>query len=131
MPAGLTAPKPPVVTSEEELHWLALRMIPGLGTRRANLLLRRFRTPQAIFRAVVDYLITKEKLPAREEMLNDLLSLMACHAAVRAGDRLTQEEIAALVAQRHRADNSHHCPHGRPTSLLFTVHDLERQFRRV
>src|SRR5437762_12426100 len=51
MPAGLTAPKPPVVTSEEELHWLALRMIPGLGTRRANLLLRRFRTPQAIFRA--------------------------------------------------------------------------------
>jgi len=89
------------------------------------------RTPQAIFRAVVDYLVTKEKLPAREDMLNDLLSLMACHAAVRAGDRLTPEEIAALVRQRGRADNSHHCPHGRPTSLLFTLHDLERQFRRV
>src|SRR5947199_10068630 len=89
------------------------------------------RTPQAIFRAVVDYLLTKEKLPAREEMLNDLLSLMACHAAVRAGDRLTPEEIAALVRQRGRADHSHHCPHGRPTSLLFTLHDLERQFRRV
>ncbi|HKB38691.1 MAG TPA: DNA mismatch repair endonuclease MutL, partial [Gemmataceae bacterium] len=89
------------------------------------------RTPQAIFRAVVDYLIAKEKLPAREEMLNDLLSLMACHAAVRAGDRLTPEEIAALVRQRDRADNSHHCPHGRPTSLMFTLHDLERQFRRV
>jgi DNA mismatch repair protein MutL len=89
------------------------------------------RTPQAIFRAVVDYLVTREKLPAREEMLNDLLSLMACHAAVRAGDRLTPEEIAALVRQRARADHSHHCPHGRPTSLLFTLHDLERQFRRV
>jgi DNA mismatch repair protein MutL len=89
------------------------------------------RTPQAIFRAVVDYLIAKEKLPVREEMLNDLLSLMACHAAVRAGDRLTPEEIAALVRQRDRADNSHHCPHGRPTSLMFTLHDLERQFRRV
>ena len=76
-------------------------------------------------------LVTKEKLPAREEMLNDLLSLMACHAAVRAGDRLTPEEIAALVRQRARADHSHHCPHGRPTSLLFTLHDLERQFRRV
>jgi DNA mismatch repair protein MutL len=89
------------------------------------------RSPQAIFRAVVDYLLTKEKLPARQELLNDLLSLMACHAAVRAGDRLTPEEIAALVAQRHRADASHHCPHGRPTSLRFTIHDLERQFRRV
>ncbi|HKB37189.1 MAG TPA: hypothetical protein VKD72_12105 [Gemmataceae bacterium] len=52
-------------------------------------------------------------------------------AAVRAGDRLTPEEIAALVCQRDRADSSHHCPHGRPTSLLFALHDLERQFRRV
>ena len=39
------------VTVEEELHWLALRMVPGLGTRRIGLLLERLRTPQAIFRA--------------------------------------------------------------------------------
>jgi len=64
-------------------------------------------------------------------MLNDLLSVMPCHAAVRAGDRLTPEEIATLIRQRGRADHSHHCPHGRPTSLLFTLHDLESQFRRV
>jgi DNA mismatch repair protein MutL len=80
---------------------------------------------------VVDYLLAREKMPGREQLLNDLLSLMACHSAVRAGDRLTAEEINALVRQRTLADNSHHCPHGRPTSLLFTLHDLERQFRRV
>jgi len=39
------------VTREEELHWLALRLIPGLGTRNAGKLISRFRTPQAIFRA--------------------------------------------------------------------------------
>jgi len=39
------------VTNEEELHWLALRMVPGLGTRRIVQLLDRLRTPQAIFRA--------------------------------------------------------------------------------
>src|ERR1035441_5381668 len=39
------------LTNEEELCWLALRMIPGLGTRRIGLLLERMRTPQAIFRA--------------------------------------------------------------------------------
>jgi len=41
----------PPLTKEEELHWLALRLIPGLGTRKANQLLDRLKTPQAIFRA--------------------------------------------------------------------------------
>jgi DNA processing protein len=39
------------LSAEEELYWLALRLVPGLGTRRSALLLERFRTPQAIFRA--------------------------------------------------------------------------------
>lgn len=39
------------VTREEELHWLALTLIPGLGTRNAARLIERFRTPQAVFRA--------------------------------------------------------------------------------
>ena len=43
--------KAATLTGEEELYWLALRLIPGLGTRRIGLLLDRLRTPQAIFRA--------------------------------------------------------------------------------
>ncbi|MBZ5575692.1 MAG: DNA-processing protein DprA [Acidobacteriia bacterium] len=39
------------LSQEEELHWLALKLIPGLGTRTSGKLLERFRTPQAIFRA--------------------------------------------------------------------------------
>jgi DNA mismatch repair protein MutL len=69
-----------------------------------------------VFQAVVDQLVAKERLPDREQLLNHLLSTMACHAAVRAGDRLTEEEIASLLAQRELAQDSHHCPHGRPTS---------------
>ena len=43
----------PVQTTsrEEELHWLALTLIPGLGTRTAGKLIQRFRTPQAVFSA--------------------------------------------------------------------------------
>ena len=41
----------PVLSREEELHWLALKLVPGLGTRTSGKLLDRFRTPQAIFRA--------------------------------------------------------------------------------
>jgi DNA mismatch repair protein MutL len=89
------------------------------------------RAPQAILKAVIDHLLAKERPPSREHLLNDLLSLMACHAAVRAGDRLSSEQIVALVAQRHLADDTHHCPHGRPTTLLFSKQELDRQFRRV
>jgi DNA mismatch repair protein MutL len=89
------------------------------------------RAPQDILRAVVDHIVSQERAPTREVLLNDLLSLMACHGAVRAGDRLTAEQIAALVAQRGLANDTHHCPHGRPTTLLFSRYDLDRQFRRV
>ena len=40
-----------MLSQEEELHWLALRMVPGLGTRKSAQLIGTFRTPLAIFRA--------------------------------------------------------------------------------
>jgi DNA processing protein len=40
-----------VAGREEELHWLALKLIPGLGTRIAGRLIAKFRTPMAVFRA--------------------------------------------------------------------------------
>jgi DNA mismatch repair protein MutL len=89
------------------------------------------RSPVEALKNVVDFLSAKDRLPTREQLFNDLLSLMACHAAVRAGDALNPEEINALVALRGLANDTHHCPHGRPTSLLFSKHDLDRQFRRV
>jgi DNA mismatch repair protein MutL len=89
------------------------------------------RAPGDILRAVVDHLQTRDRMPSREVLFNDLLSLMACHSAVRAGDRLTPEAMAALVEQRALADDTHHCPHGRPTALLFSRQDLERQFGRI
>ncbi|MFB3778313.1 MAG: DNA-processing protein DprA [Bryobacteraceae bacterium] len=40
-----------ILSQEEALHWLALRLVPGLGSRKAGLLIERFRSPQAVFRA--------------------------------------------------------------------------------
>lgn len=51
-PSPLTA----TLTKEDELHWLALRLVPGLGCRKAGQLVQQFRTPQAIFRASADEL---------------------------------------------------------------------------
>jgi DNA mismatch repair protein MutL len=64
-------------------------------------------------------------------MVDELLHMIACKAAIKAGDRLSQEEVAALVELRHLAQDSHHCPHGRPTALVFTREELDRQFLRT
>ena len=40
-----------LLTREQELHWLALKMTPGLGTRTARQLIQKLRTPEAIFRS--------------------------------------------------------------------------------
>ncbi len=66
-----------------------------------------------------------------ETVIHELLDMMACKAAVKAGDALTAEEINALVAQKHLVEKSSNCPHGRPTTLKLTVKDLERQFKRT
>jgi DNA mismatch repair protein MutL len=89
------------------------------------------RPPGTILREVVDFLSVQDRMPNREQMLNSLMSMMACKAAVKAGDRLSQEQINALLEQRHLANDTHHCPHGRPTSLLFSRKDLDRQFGRI
>jgi DNA mismatch repair protein MutL len=98
-------------------------------TRYPALLGRR--APAEILKRVVDHLMSKDRLPTREQLLSDLMSLMACHAAVRSGDALSPQEIAALVEMRHLSNDTHHCPHGRPTALLFTRQELDRQFRRI
>ncbi|MFO0809079.1 MAG: DNA mismatch repair endonuclease MutL [Gemmataceae bacterium] len=87
--------------------------------------------PTEIFRGVADVLAAKDRPPTRDALFEHVLATMACRAAVKAGDRLTPEEIASLIAQRALADDTHHCPHGRPTSLLFSRKELDRQFRRI
>jgi DNA mismatch repair protein MutL len=66
-----------------------------------------------------------------EELLHEVLDMMACKAAVKAGDPLTQQEIEALLARRELVERSSNCPHGRPTTLRLTLRDLEKQFKRT
>jgi DNA mismatch repair protein MutL len=68
---------------------------------------------------------------SRRDILDSLLHLMACKAAVKAGQRLKPEEMESLLAQRHLIDDAHHCPHGRPTALVLTRAELDRQFGRL
>jgi len=64
-------------------------------------------------------------------LVDEVLHGMACKAAIKAGDPLSQTEVDALVRDRDLVPESHHCPHGRPTSLTLSRRDLDRQFRRT
>lgn len=65
-----------------------------------------------------------------EEALDDLFILMACHNVVRANQRLTLPEMAALLRELDRVDFSAHCPHGRPVMTRLPLGEVERMFKR-
>jgi DNA mismatch repair protein MutL len=68
--------------------------------------------------------------PDSEEALRDVLDMMACKAAVKAGDRLSEDDLRALLDLRAEVERSSNCPHGRPTSVRLTIAELERLFGR-
>ncbi len=86
--------------------------------------------PAVFVRELLDLLSESTARPETDTLLHELLDMMACKAAVKAGDPLTSEEIESLLAARVDSQRSSNCPHGRPTTLHLTLRDLERQFKR-
>jgi len=65
-----------------------------------------------------------------DDFADRMLFTMACHRAVRAGDALSEEQIAALLAEADAIEHAHTCPHGRPTRVLIPKAELENLFNR-
>ncbi len=65
-----------------------------------------------------------------QEVKEQTLQLMACKGAVKAGENLAPEAIAALLTQLDEIPVSSHCPHGRPLWRMLSYHDLAQSFRR-
>ena len=59
-----------------------------------------------------------------------LVRLMACRQAVKAGDRLSPQEAAALIRDLRQTKVPQTCPHGRPTMVAITKTELEKMFKR-
>ena len=66
-----------------------------------------------------------------EQLIEDILQVMACKAAIKAGQPLSSAEMESLLARREDVEKSSSCPHGRPTTLKLTLQDLEKQFKRT
>ncbi len=97
-----------------------------------------------LLRAVPRAIAAKGRVRALAELIDGLIEheygdgpahdqarwAVACHSAVRAGDALVPEEMAALITQLDQCDMRRTCPHGRPTMIHLSHAQLEREFGR-
>ena len=84
-----------------------------------------------IVKDFAEQLVQNDGKMSRRDLLDHMLHTMACRAAIKSGHRLTAEEMQELLRQRHLVNDSHHCPHGRPTSLTLSRGTLDQQFGRL
>ena len=134
-PVSMSGPEAAVAVEHKELfEQIGIEVEPFGGdtilVSSYPAMLRRVR-PAELIRQLIDEIMVGEKQPDRRDVLDELMHMMSCKAAVKAGDPLTPEEIHSLLMQRHLFHDTHHCPHGRPTALVFTRDELDRRFERT
>ncbi len=86
--------------------------------------------PKALFLEAMDEWQAGRGAATRERMRRQVAQ-MACKRAIKAGDKLSKEEIRGLLAEMLQSDSMPTCPHGRPIVIEMTRYSLEKRFKRV
>lgn len=100
---------------------VAVREVPALLAKA---------DPIRLVRDVADTLAEDGQALSLEKRLDHVLATMACHHSVRAGRRLSGEEMNALLREMEATPGSGQCNHGRPTYVELKLSDVERLFGR-
>jgi DNA mismatch repair protein MutL len=72
----------------------------------------------------------EDALANKARSMEDLWAVMACKAAIKAGDTLTADEALSLLESWQDLPDRNYCPHGRPVTVRWSVGDLEKLFKR-
>ncbi|MDT8300233.1 MAG: DNA mismatch repair endonuclease MutL [Sedimentisphaerales bacterium] len=121
-------------TNAELLDKLGIEVVP-FGPRA--MAIQAFPTlltkadPLDFIQDLIDLLSRKDINLDSERLLDEVLNMAACKAAIKAGQRLTDSEIEQLLRDKVNAESASRCPHGRPTTIKFSIGDLEKQFKRT
>jgi len=129
-PSGADALK----TNAELLEKLGIELVP-FGPK--TMAIQAFPTllskadPLDFVQDLIDLLESKDVNLDGERLLDEVLNMAACKAAIKAGQRLTMSEIEQLLLDKENTESASRCPHGRPTTIKFSISDLEKQFKRT
>ena len=86
--------------------------------------------PDEIFQAILGAILERKGKVDRSDLLDAALKQAACKAAIKAGDLLAPEAVARLIAEAEEEIYAHHCPHGRPSTLVLSRAEIDKLFKR-
>ncbi|MBP7791780.1 MAG: DNA mismatch repair endonuclease MutL [Candidatus Goldbacteria bacterium] len=75
-------------------------------------------------------LLMEKETAEKEEVLKRLTSTLACRAALKAGDELSNQEIEGLLKDYFEIQAPYSCPHGRPAIVNIPFYEVEKMFKR-
>jgi len=97
---------------------------------RAVPVLFRMPDPARSLRSILED-VQERKRGVRTTVLEGVLESMACHASIKAGDPMTMDQMADLIAALDTLDNPEVCAHGRPTMIKLPFQYMEKKFGRL
>ncbi len=113
------------------LEQFGIRLEP-FGTRayllRAIPAMMKGENPAEAIQDLIDLLASEIDL---QRLIERIAQSIACHSAIKAGDRLSPEEMADLLRQLEGTIRPQICPHGRPTMIHLSSRELEKEFGRL
>jgi DNA mismatch repair protein MutL len=65
-----------------------------------------------------------------QSLRESIAARIACHSSIRGKKILSQEELSGLLDDLEKTEHPDQCPHGRPTRIFYTLHDLNKLFKR-
>lgn len=66
-----------------------------------------------------------------QSLRDSIAARIACHASIRGKKVLSQEEFNGLIEDLEKTEHPDQCPHGRPTRIFYSLHDLSKLFKRI
>ncbi len=84
-----------------------------------------------LFLEMLDNLTEGIQTSLAPDLIAEKIASMSCKAAVKGNSRLSAQEVEELIGELLKLENPYHCPHGRPTIIAMTKHELEKKFKRI
>lgn len=103
--------------------------LDSIAVREIPALLGKSDIPELI-QDLADTIKEFEDTVTLEDKLKNICARMACHGSIRAGRKLTSDEMNALLRQMETCGTSGQCIHGRPTYIELKLSDIEKLFGR-